>query len=147
MFYSQFIRGSLFLLTHGRRVENLKDMVLYRFGSTGVVQCLSRAAEVLGLVPVFPVRNIHTFASGSGSNAVFRDCVLVKKYVLPLRLKTKLLTSSRNSTVGDVARKVMGDVPIAYVEGAGGVRVSEDEMVAVGKHDVRTRFAALSKVY
>jgi hypothetical protein len=30
----------------------------------------------------------------------------------------------------------MGDVPIAYVEGAGGVRVSEDEIVAVGKHDV-----------
>ncbi|KAE8554335.1 hypothetical protein TMatcc_006147 [Talaromyces marneffei ATCC 18224] len=103
-----------------QRVENLKDMVLYRFGSTGVVQCLSRAAEVLGLVPIFPVRNIHTYASGSGSNAVFRDCVLVKK----------------NSTVGDVARKVMGDVPIAYVEGAGGVRVSEDEVVAVGKHDV-----------
>lgn len=69
------------ILTCDRRVENLKDMVLYRFGSTGVVQCLSRAAEVLGLVPIFPVRNIHTYASGSGSNAVFRDCVLVKKYV------------------------------------------------------------------
>lgn len=67
------------LLISPRRVENLKDMVLYRFGSTGVVQCLSRAAEVLGLVPIFPVRNIHTYASGAGSNAVFRDCVLVKK--------------------------------------------------------------------
>lgn len=31
----------------------------------------------------------------------------------------------------------MGDVPIAYVEGVGGVRVSEDEVVAVGKHDVQ----------
>jgi len=67
------------VLTFIRRVENLKDMVLYRFGSTGVVQCLSRAAEVLGLVPVFPVRNVHTFASGAGGQAVFRDCVLVKK--------------------------------------------------------------------
>ncbi|KAK2764439.1 hypothetical protein FQN54_009133 [Arachnomyces sp. PD_36] len=105
------------------RIENMKDMVLYRFGSTGVVQVLSRAAELLGLVPVFPVRNIHTFSSGSasgGSNAVFRDCVLVKK----------------NSTVGDVARKIMGDVPIAYVEGAGGTRVSEDDIVSVGKHDI-----------
>lgn len=45
-------------------------------------------------------------------------------------------TYIRNSTVGDVARKVMGDVPIAYVEGAGGTRVSEDEIVAVGKYDV-----------
>ena len=103
------------------RIENLKDMVLYRFGSTGVVQVLSRAAEVLGLVPVFPVRNVNTFGSGAaGSNAVFRDCVLVKK----------------GSTVKDCARKIMGDAPLAYVEGAGGVRVSEDEIVEVGKHDV-----------
>lgn len=84
------------------RIENLKDMVLYRFGSTGVVQVLSRAAELLGLVPVFPVRNVTSFSSGaSGSNAVFRDCVLVKK----------------NTTVAEVARKVMGDAPLAFVEG------------------------------
>lgn len=56
----------------------MKDMVLYRFGSTGVVQCLTRAADLLGLVPVFPVRNLHTFSSGTGT-AVFRDCVLVKR--------------------------------------------------------------------
>ena len=63
-----------------RRVENLKDMVLYRFGSTGVVEVLSRAAKLLGLVPVFPVRNIHSFGSGAaGQTAVFRDCVLVGK--------------------------------------------------------------------
>lgn len=68
------------VLTSISRVENMKDMVLYRFGSTGVVQCLSRAAELLGLVPVFPVRNLHTFSSGTGT-AVFRDCVLVKKCV------------------------------------------------------------------
>ena len=32
----------------------------------------------------------------------------------------------------------MGDVPINYVEGVGGIRVSEDDIVAVGKHDVST---------
>lgn len=63
-----------------QRIENLKDMVLYRFGSTGVVEVLSRAAKLLGLVPVFPVRNIHSFGSGTaGHTAVFRDCVLVGK--------------------------------------------------------------------
>jgi ribosome-binding ATPase len=103
------------------RVENVKDMVLYRFGSTGVVQVLTRAAELLGLTPVFPVRNINTYGSGAaGSTAVFRDCVLVKK----------------GSTVADVARKVMGDAPIAYVEGDGGRRVAEDQIVAVGKNDI-----------
>lgn len=66
-------------------MENLKDMVLYRFGSTGVVQVLSKAAQLLGLVPVFPVRNVNTFTSGSSSsNGVFRDCVLVNKCVLAL---------------------------------------------------------------
>ena len=38
--------------------------------------------------------------------------------------------------MADVARKVMGDVPIAYVEGTGGTRVAEEEVVSVGKHDV-----------
>ena len=103
------------------RIENLKDMVLYRFGSTGVVQVLTRAAELLGLVPVFPVRNIHAFTSGSASStAVFRDCVLVKK----------------GTTVGEVYRKVMGDAPLAYVETEGGRRVSEDDVVVCGKNDV-----------
>ncbi|ORY13216.1 P-loop containing nucleoside triphosphate hydrolase protein [Clohesyomyces aquaticus] len=103
------------------RIENLKDLVLYRFGSTGVVQVLSRAAELLGLVPVFPVRNTSSFTSGSAnSTAVFRDCVLVK----------------RGSTVGDVYRKVMGDAPLAYVETVGAKRVSEDDLVEVGKNDI-----------
>lgn len=109
------------------RIENLKDMVLYRFGSTGVVQVLTRAAELLGLVPVFPVRNAHTFTSGSASStAVFRDCVLVKK----------------GTTVGEVYRKVMGDAPLAYVETEGGRRVGEEDTVEVGRNDV-SRFLFL----
>ena len=104
------------------RIENLKDLVLYRFGSTGVVQVLTRAAAVLGLVPIFPVKNVTTFSSsaGTGSNVVFRDCVLVKK----------------NSTVGDIARKIMGDAPIAFIEGAGGMRVADDQVVSPGINDI-----------
>ena len=100
------------------RLENLKDLVLYRFGSTGVVQVLTKAAEVLGLVPIFPVKNIGNFSDGGKA---FRDCVLVKK----------------GTTVGEVYRKVMGDAPLAYVEGVGGIRVSEDDEIMVGKNDVR----------
>lgn len=112
------------------RIENMKDMVLYRFGSTGVVQVLSRAAELLGLVPVFPVKNIHVFGSSgvAEGNSVFRDCVLVKK----------------GTTVKDCARKIMGDAPLAYVEGAGGVRVSEDEVITVGKNDVSILYIQMS---
>ncbi|POS83025.1 P-loop containing nucleoside triphosphate hydrolase [Erysiphe pulchra] len=103
------------------RLDDIKDMVLYRFGSTGVVQALSRAAELLGLVPVFPVRNTTTFSSSaSASSAVFRDCLLVKK----------------GTTVAEVARKVIGDAPLAYIEGPGSVRVAEDKLVFVGNNDV-----------
>lgn len=47
----------------------------------------------------------------------------------------------------------MGDVPISYIEGVNGTRVSEDEIVAVGKHDVRlepfsfVRFISIANVY
>ncbi|CUS14120.1 unnamed protein product [Tuber aestivum] len=119
------------------RVENLKDMVLYRFGSTGVVQVLSRAAQSLGLVPVFPVRNVNTFSSGANSTGVFRDCVLISKCG-PLLWYSRTAvsnTQNRNSTVKDVAKKVMGDVAISYIEGAGGTRVAETDIVEVGKND------------
>jgi ribosome-binding ATPase YchF (GTP1/OBG family) len=122
----------------GSRIENLRDLVLYRFGSTGVNQVLTRAAEVLGLTPVFPVRNIATFSSGDGrEGGVFRDCVLVKKLVWLLstwNLCTNICY--RNSTVGDVYRKIMGDAPLAYVETVGGQRVAEDDPVSVGKNDI-----------
>lgn len=101
-------------------IDEYKDLILYRYNSTGVVQILSKAAEVLGLVPIFPVRSTSTFGSGSDTRSVFRDCVLVKK----------------NLTVGEVGRKIMGDVTIAYIEGANGTRVSEEDSVAVGKNDV-----------
>lgn len=42
----------------------------------------------------------------------------------------------KGSTVGDVARKVMGDAPVAFVETTGGVRVAEDDPVRAGKNDV-----------
>lgn len=35
----------------------------------------------------------------------------------------------------------MGDAPLAYVETVGGVRVAEDDLVAVGKNDVSFLFA------
>lgn len=101
------------------RIELIRDLVLYRFGSTGVTQLLQAAAQVLDLVPVFPVRNIHTYGGTSGPS-VFRDCVLVK----------------RGTPVITVARKIMGDVTIAAIEGVGGNRVGEEDTVDVGKNDI-----------
>ena len=102
------------------RIENIRDLVLYRFGSTGVVQVLQAAAEMLELIPVYTVRNIQTFTGGNGTN-VFRDCFLVK----------------RGTTVGSVVRYILGtEVTVAAVETVGGVRVSEDSVVEEGKNDI-----------
>lgn len=101
------------------RIENIRDLVLYRFGSTGVVQLLQAAADLLDLIPVYPVRNINNFTGGSG-DFVFRDCVLVK----------------RGTTVISVARKIMGDVTIAAIEGVDGNRISEESTVDVNKNDI-----------
>lgn len=101
------------------RIENIRDLVLYRFGSTGVVQLLQAAADLLDLVPVWPVRNINSFTGNSGNN-VFRDCVLVK----------------RGTPVISVARKIIGDVTIAAIEGVGGIRISEEDTVDAGKNDI-----------
>lgn len=101
------------------RVENIRDLVLYRFGSTGVVQVLQAAAEVLQLVPFYTVRNIHSFTSGNGTS-VFRDCTLVRK----------------GTPVGKVARQIIGEVTVAAIEGIGGQRISEDDTVDVGKNDI-----------
>lgn len=100
------------------RIENVRDLVLYRFGSTGVIDLLKAAAEELELVPVYPVRNINTFGSGDG--AVFKDCLLVK----------------RGTMVINVARKIMGDVTIAHIEGVGGNKVGEEDTIDVGKNDI-----------
>lgn len=101
------------------RIENIRDLVLYRFGLTGVVQLLQAAADLLDLVPVYPVRNINSFGGLSG-DSVFRDCVLVK----------------RGTPVISVARKIMGDVTIAAIEGVGGTRVAEEDTVDAGKNDI-----------
>ncbi|KAK6459897.1 P-loop containing nucleoside triphosphate hydrolase protein [Scheffersomyces coipomensis] len=101
------------------RIENIRDLVLYRFGSTGVIDLLKKAVELLDLVPVYPVKNIHNYTGGNGSN-VFRDCLLVK----------------RGSSVVSVGKKILGDVTIVSIEGLGGMKIGEEDTIDIGKNDV-----------
>ena len=56
------------------------DLVLFRYGGTGVQDAIKRAVDTIGMIPVFPVKNINNFTSDSGNrnNGVFRDCGLVR---------------------------------------------------------------------
>ncbi|KAK9473943.1 P-loop containing nucleoside triphosphate hydrolase protein [Dipodascopsis tothii] len=105
------------------RIDQIRDMVFYRWSDTGILRALQEAARALNLVAVFTVRNIHTFSNntdGSSSAGVFRDCILVRQ----------------GTTVGSVLRKTMGDIPVAFIEGLDGMRVSKDATVDYKKNDI-----------
>ncbi|KAI8845170.1 P-loop containing nucleoside triphosphate hydrolase protein [Chytriomyces cf. hyalinus JEL632] len=101
------------------RLEKVQDLVLFRYGNTGVQATLKLAMDTLQLIPAFPVRNINSFGdgvAGSGGvggtkekSGVFRDCVLVKK----------------GTKVGDLMADLLGESKkfCLYAETVGGVRV------------------------
>ncbi|KAJ1555122.1 hypothetical protein HK096_008747 [Nowakowskiella sp. JEL0078] len=105
------------------RLEKVQDLVLFRYGSTGVVDLLKRVIEVLGLIPCFPVRNINNFTSGvfsdlpSGGrhNGVFRDCMFVKP----------------GTNVREFAKLVHPEIErfYLYAETVGGIRLAEDDLM------------------
>lgn len=97
------------------RLDTVRDLVLYRFGSTGVAEVLRQAVKILDLVPVYTVKNMHNF----GGKVAFPDCLLVRK----------------GTTIGQIARKIMGDVPILFVEGVQG-RLAEDDTVDYNRNDI-----------
>ena len=65
------------------RVEKLKDLVMLRFGGTGVNDVIRKAVQRLGLIPVYIVSNITNFTCGG--------CVVLFSRVFSI-LHTRLVT-------------------------------------------------------
>ncbi|KAJ2809552.1 hypothetical protein H4R20_000054 [Coemansia guatemalensis] len=106
-----------------RRLDNIRDLVLFRYGSTGVQEVIVRAVEVLGFVPVFPVKSLSTFgASSDGLSFAFQDCVLVKP----------------NTTVREFARKLHNQLNVNYAgaETIGNIQLAEDDVIVAGKNNI-----------
>ncbi|EPY51110.1 GTP binding protein [Schizosaccharomyces cryophilus OY26] len=99
------------------KITDIQDMVLFRHGSTGVCNVLARAIELLDLVPVYPVKNIHNF-SNNPNDGVFKDCVLVKQ----------------GTTAGQVAQIVIGGEAMSII-GMNG-NVGESDPIIAGKNDI-----------
>ncbi|KAJ3306264.1 hypothetical protein HDV03_000184 [Kappamyces sp. JEL0829] len=99
------------------RLERVQDLVLFRFGHTGVQECLQTVVAMLGLVPVFPVKNVNNFSSSSGTRdgGVFRDCFFVRP----------------RTTMRQLAHIVHPDLDKHYLysETVGNVRLAEDDVV------------------
>ncbi|EDO05761.1 GTPase family protein [Babesia bovis T2Bo] len=59
------------------RLNNIRDLVLYRFGSTGVTSALNEATKAAGVICVYPVKNLKTFGDDESSSKAFRECITV----------------------------------------------------------------------
>ncbi|ORY73680.1 P-loop containing nucleoside triphosphate hydrolase protein [Protomyces lactucae-debilis] len=101
-----------------QRVENLRDMVLYRYGSTGVSNILQKACAMLELTPVYLVKNAQ-FGHNDKQHGIFRDVALVKI----------------GTRIGDIAANI-SKADLVYAETAGGVRVGADDLLQPGVNDI-----------
>ncbi|GBE62442.1 GTP binding protein [Babesia ovata] len=59
------------------RLRNIRDLVLYRFGSTGVTKALNEAIKAAGIVCMYPVKSLKTFGDDDDSTKAFRTCITV----------------------------------------------------------------------
>ncbi|KAJ1552687.1 hypothetical protein HK405_010368, partial [Cladochytrium tenue] len=98
------------------RIEKVQDLVLFRYGTTGIQQALRLCVSTLGLIPTYPVRSVTTFGDESGGKSgVFRDCLL-------LRAGTRV-RDLMQSILGESARFCL------YAETVGSIRLSEDDVI------------------
>ncbi|KAJ3394805.1 hypothetical protein HDU92_006594 [Lobulomyces angularis] len=114
------------------RLEKVQDLVLFRFGHTGVQDTIKKAIELLGLIPVFPVRNINNFTDDSGSRtSIFGDCFLIKPGTTVLEF-AKMLNPEIEKTY-------------QYAETVGGIRMGEDELLTFKNNIVSFKTSIFSK--
>ncbi|OMJ15496.1 putative GTP-binding protein [Smittium culicis] len=123
-------------------LERIRDLVLYRYFSTGTQQTIVKAVESLGMIPVYPVKKIPTIlpansASGDSSNTitgkdVFRDAMLVKS----------------GTTVRQFA-EILGDDFARNFNGAetiGNMQLGEDDVIVPGKNNIisiKTKYSSI----
>ncbi|ORY05528.1 P-loop containing nucleoside triphosphate hydrolase protein [Basidiobolus meristosporus CBS 931.73] len=99
------------------RLEKIQDLVLFRYGSTGVEEVITRAVETLGVIPVYPVRNLSNFSNGQPGKqgGAFRDCIMVRP----------------GTTVREFAKKVHPEIDkhYLYAETVGNIRLGESDII------------------
>jgi len=104
-----------------QRLDKIKDM-LFRYGSTGVMDVVKIAVEKFGMIPVYPVKNVHSFICDN-SGHVFKDCFLVRK----------------GTTVKDFAH-ILGpefEKNFSYAELVNGLRMGEDDAITTSNNIFR----------
>eukprot|EP01103_Thecamoeba_quadrilineata_P006505 TRINITY_DN1622_c0_g1_i6.p1 TRINITY_DN1622_c0_g1~~TRINITY_DN1622_c0_g1_i6.p1 ORF type:complete len:304 (-),score=54.85 TRINITY_DN1622_c0_g1_i6:19-930(-) len=113
------------------RLEKIRDMVLLRYGSTGVQEAIKRAVDIRGLIPVYTVKNLNTFSCSNRAERVFQDCSLVYP----------------NTTVGDLAKMLHPDIHkyFLYAENALKMRLSENDVITFENNIIKFTTAVREK--
>lgn len=98
-----------------KRLERISDMVLFRYGSTGVRAAINAAVELSNSVVAYPVKSLKNFSTDANGKGVFGDAVMVR----------------RGTTVRELAFRVSQFIGanFAYAEGEDGRRLAEDEPI------------------
>lgn len=98
-----------------KRLERISDMVLFRYGSTGVRSAINAAVELSNTVVAYPVKSLKNFSTDANGKGVFGDAVMVR----------------RGTTVRELAYRVSQFIGanFAYAEGEDGRRLAEDEPI------------------
>eukprot|EP01112_Ceratiomyxa_fruticulosa_P001751 TRINITY_DN11911_c0_g1_i1.p1 TRINITY_DN11911_c0_g1~~TRINITY_DN11911_c0_g1_i1.p1 ORF type:complete len:429 (-),score=70.42 TRINITY_DN11911_c0_g1_i1:22-1308(-) len=105
------------------RLEKVKDLVMFRYGGTGIQNAIKLAVDSRGLIPVYPVKNLHSMSCDKNGGSVFRDCILVPP----------------NTTVREIAGKLHPELDkyFLYAEGPRGVRRGENEVNTPKKNNIK----------
>ena len=96
------------------RLEKIKDLVVFRYGGTGVQEAINKAVECRQMIPVYWVRNVNTFQCDR-TEWVFRDSALVKEGA-PVREVFNMVFPEQQNC-------------LAFIEDAMNCRVGENEPV------------------
>lgn len=106
-----------------KQLDQIRDLILFRFGSTGVVSAINAAVRNAKVIPVYLVNSIHNFGAKVGDGC-FKDVMVVRE----------------GSTFGDVADMISGN-EIDFVECAQtGQRVGEDTVITSSNNVARFVF-------
>eukprot|EP01113_Clastostelium_recurvatum_P045606 TRINITY_DN7853_c0_g1_i4.p1 TRINITY_DN7853_c0_g1~~TRINITY_DN7853_c0_g1_i4.p1 ORF type:complete len:451 (-),score=104.24 TRINITY_DN7853_c0_g1_i4:522-1874(-) len=97
------------------RLERIRDLVLFRYGGTGVQLAVKTAVEIKGMLPVYHVKNLNSMSCDKGGGSIFRDCYLI----------------APGTTVRELAGQIHPDMEkhFLYAEGPNGMRMGEDEVI------------------
>jgi len=110
-----------------QRLEKIRDLILFRYGTTGVADVIKKAVEVANLIPVYPVKNIHNFTC-DGSKSIFRDCLLTYP----------------GTTIREFCKQLSGEMDkhFLFAEGVDGRRLGEDEEITYENNIIKFTTAA-----